>query len=501
MIEKSRIESVARSYAITLGGTFLSALVLMVLVELLKQSIFQSLTLWESHFITIVVVALMSTAGAYIVFSSRESFYQKYLEEAQEHKGAEERLQLLAHTLRCITESVSITDMDDTIVFVNDAFTRIYGYTREEILGKPINLLRSSRNDSGRIRNILPATMAGGWNGELWNVRKDGTEFPAYLSTSIVRNDRDEPIALVGVAADITERKRVENAVIESEERYRRLVELSPEAVVVHSDRRFVYVNPAAVKMFGARMPEELIGKEIFDFVDRNYRAIVQERIDQITGTGTGVPLIEERFLRLDGTPFDVEVAAIPFTYKNIPSVQVVIRDISERKRTEAALRESEQRYRFLAENANDVIWMMNAGGKFTYVSPSVEKLRGFTPEEVLHQSLEEVLTPASLQLVKGFLEEASRRIALGERGFPPSVVEIEQPRKDGSTVWTEVLVNILFDEKGQFDCFLGVSRNISERKRAEQALLESEERFRNLAQNTQDVFWMVSPDYSKIIY
>jgi PAS domain S-box-containing protein len=126
--------------------------------------------------------------------------------------AAEPSLKLAIQALRSISESVSITDMEDCVLFVNAAFCRTYGFREEELLGKSIDLIRSPNNPLAVVDAILPATLAGGWQGEILNRRKDGSEFPIALSTSIVRDEEGEPIALIGVASDISERKKEEKA-------------------------------------------------------------------------------------------------------------------------------------------------------------------------------------------------------------------------------------------------------------------------------------------------
>ena len=127
-----------------------------------------------------------------------------------ETKAANQRLDLAAHALRDITESVSITDMEDIVLFVNEAFCRTYGFQEEELLGKPIDIIRSPNNPPEVGQAILPATLQGGWQGEILNLRKDGSEFSVALSTSVVRTDEGQPMALIGVATDITMRKKEE---------------------------------------------------------------------------------------------------------------------------------------------------------------------------------------------------------------------------------------------------------------------------------------------------
>lgn len=131
---------------------------------------------------------------------------------------------------------------------------------------------------------------------------------------------------------------KLKEEIEESETRYRHLVELSPDAVAVHSEGKIVFVNPAAVKLMGATKPEDLIGKPAIDMVHPDYRDMVRQRIGQQLATNQPVPLIEEKFVRLDGSAIDVEVVAVPLTFRGKPAVQVIARNITERKRMEEQL-------------------------------------------------------------------------------------------------------------------------------------------------------------------
>ncbi len=139
-----------------------------------------------------------------------EEVFLAIVRDIGERKRAERQIRMLAHSLKSIGECVRITGRDDRILFVNEAFLKTYGYTEEELIGQPIPILRSPRAANPREEEILGATLAGGWRGELINRRKNGSEFPVFLSTSVVRDDAGSPIVLVGVATDLTERKRLE---------------------------------------------------------------------------------------------------------------------------------------------------------------------------------------------------------------------------------------------------------------------------------------------------
>lgn len=174
-----------------------------------------------------------------------------------ERKLAENQLKLLAHSIKSISEGISITDEKDIIIFVNEAFLKTYGYTEKELIGKHISIVQPEDPKSIKnVENILPGTLQGGWKGEVINRRKDGSEFPIYLSTSVIQDENNEPIALIGVATDITEKK-------ESEDKLRKLseaVEQSPVSIFITDQNGIIeYVNPKSSQITGYTY-EELVG-------------------------------------------------------------------------------------------------------------------------------------------------------------------------------------------------------------------------------------------------
>jgi diguanylate cyclase (GGDEF)-like protein/PAS domain S-box-containing protein len=160
------------------------------------------------------------------------------------------------------------------------------------------------------------------------------------------------------------------------------------------------------------------------------------------------------------------------------------------------ALRESETRYRLLAENATDIIWTMDMNLRLTYESPSVARIRGYTPEEAMAQTMEETLTPASLELASKVLVEELAPEAMPTKAHSRSrTLELEHTCKDGSTVWLEVTTTFLRDEDGRAVGLLGASRDISERKRAERGLAESRQILENVTRGITEGILLLSKD------
>jgi len=181
------------------------------------------------------------------------------IEDITERRRVEEalragsaRVHLLAHALQGSDECISITDTEDHLLYVNQAFLRTYEYREDEVIGQHISMFRSARTPEDVQHQILPATLEGGWQGELWNRTKAGREFPIWLMTSAVFNDAGQRIALVGIARDVTERKEAEKALRESETRYRRLVDAVPGVLYAYSDTRAgIYYSPQVELMLG----------------------------------------------------------------------------------------------------------------------------------------------------------------------------------------------------------------------------------------------------------
>ncbi|RLC96579.1 MAG: hypothetical protein DRI40_02730 [Chloroflexi bacterium] len=267
------------------------------------------------------------------------------------------------------------------------------------------------------------------------------------------------------------------------------LFELAAAACyLIDPEGNFVDGNKAAEALIGYRK-EELVGSKLFDMP-----FLAPEQIPKAAGllarNGERQPSGPNELVlnRKDGSQVSVELHTYPVTIDGRDLILSVVRDITKRKQAEQALQESEQRYRLLAENVTDVIFTTDISLSITYVSPSVERLLGYTVDEASELTLRELLTPESYAIaVKEF---GATLDAEGEGlrdRFRPRTRELEFNHKNGSTVWVEVTVSFLRGTNGGPAEILGVARDITDRKRTEQALRESEENFRALAENAVD--------------
>ncbi len=277
----------------------------------------------------------------------------------------------------------------------------------------------------------------------------------------------------VGTVQDITDRKLAQAALHESEQRYRTLLEWTPEAVAVHRDGLVIYVNPAAVTMMGATSSHDLIGRPIIHSVHPDYRDLVLARVKQAGTQGLATPLIEEKFIKLDGTPIDVEVQTTPIIYDGKAAIHVAMRDISERKRADAALLEGEKRYRDAAEAAGGYIWEMGLDFRYTFVSERAETLLGFASDELIGHRPAEFMPSGEVNTVNDWFE--NNPIGDGSiRGLEHRIVT-----KSGAIFWAQVSRIPLLDNIGAIAGYRGTTFDITARKQAEAAHTELESQLR----------------------
>jgi PAS domain S-box-containing protein len=275
--------------------------------------------------------------------------------------------------------------------------------------------------------------------------------------------------------ARLAERHRMESALKESEERYRRLVELSPDAIVVHQEGRFQYLNPAALNLWGAARPEDLIGRSILQVVHPDYRNHVTERIDYIQRFHKPTPLVEQKCLRLDGTEVDVEVTGLPFTFDGKAAVLSVIRDVTEKKQAREALRKAEKRLRTVVGSASLILFATDKNGIFTLSEGEGLKSLSLAPGELVGKSVFEAYadTPQVCENIRRALkgESFTSSVTIGELVF-------------------DVRYSPLTDEHENVLGVIGVATDITDNRRAEASIRESEERYRELFENANDIIY-----------
>jgi len=383
---------------------------------------------------------------------------------AIERAQTQAQLRASEQRYRSLFESVPIglyrSTPEGRIVDANDALVQMLGYpSREKLLETPAQALFCDPADRQRWQAEMDAKDVVSYFVTQLK-RYDGTPIWVVDRARAVRDPQGTILYYDGSLVDITEQRRSEEALRASEARYRALVESSPDGIGIHQDGRVVFINPAGARLLGAQGPDELVGKSVMDLLHPDYREVVRERIQRSLATGQPAPPLTEKFIRLDGTVIDIEVTAVPIIWEGRPAMQVVFRDITERKRMEEELKASEERYRDLFENANDGIYILDRAGRIVSFNRKAEEITGYTVEEVRGQSYTLFLPP-------GPERKKARRAFLKNMRGQPDKTELTIIRKDGREVILELSTRPIW-QGGQIVGIQGIARDITERKELE---------------------------------
>jgi diguanylate cyclase (GGDEF)-like protein/PAS domain S-box-containing protein len=257
------------------------------------------------------------------------------------------------------------------------------------------------------------------------------------------------------IAQDVTERRRAEQRIRESEERYRGLVELSPDAILLVSRLSIVFANPAAIRFLGAKSESEIIGRPVTDFVAESEQDSLNARV-HVAENGIPFSTIEQKLIRLDGRGVDSELAGSGFTFEGRPAVQLVARDLTERKATEA-------RFRLLFERNLAGVYRSNTAGRVIECNEACARIFGFdSPAEMMKESAVALYDdPADRAQVLTLLQ--------GEGSLQN--LELRMRRKDGSLLWVLENMNLVPGEPGQPEILEGTIIDITARKLAQEQL------------------------------
>ena len=305
------------------------------------------------------------------------------------------------------------------------------------------------------------------------------------------------------VKAEIVARRQAAPDLKDSEERYRSLVDISPDAIFIQSEGRIAFINPAGVKLFGATSSEELIGKPVLELMHPDFRGIVKERIRILKEERAEVPVLEEKYLRLDGSSVDVEVAAAPFIYLGKPGAQVIARDITERKKMENIFKKERDKAQLYLDIAGVMLVAIDADQKVTLINKKGCEILGYDDEtEVVGKNWFDNFVQ---EKIRTEVKTVFAKLITGDNCL---LEYYENPvlTKDGKEriiAWHNAMLR---DETGKITGTLSSGEDITERKQGETALCESEGKFRKLSQEFNallnaipDTLILLSPDMKVI--
>ncbi len=365
-------------------------------------------------------------------------------------------------------------DLKSNALFISQKWKEQLGYRDEELKSEFKSFADHLHpEDSEAVMQKVTSYL----NGELLTydlvfrmLHKDGGFRWIRARGEALRDSAGSAYRMAGSHTDITEQHMANQVLAASEARYRTLMENAPFPIIIArvSDGILRYFNQRAKDQLGFS-DETGIGMHASLLYQRS-----EERdgfIGRLRREGR-VSDQELHMLDMQGRPYVVLMSASIIEFENEPMIMASINDISERKDIENALRISEEKYRLLTENTSDVIWVFNLDKQcFTYISPSIKELRGYTVEEAMAQTLEESMTAESVKGIEAILSKNIPAFLEDPNSFQGKIVEIQQPCKNGSIIWVEVSTKIRYDAQGEIEV-VGVSRNIEERKRTDEQVL-----------------------------
>ena len=355
--------------------------------------------------------------------------------------------------LNTMKGSVLVADMNGTIRVVNRAAEALLGYRTNELLGAHIRkiLHRDQNLTTGQLLHSLGVLE----HAMVWRAA-DGSTIDVLAASSFLRSDDGDPVGVVYVASDYTERKRAEEAVRESEQRYRALFEMNPLPMWVYDLKtlRFVAVNDAAVRHYGYTRDEFLN----LTLADVRPPEDVPLMLAALSNLEARRGPHHYRHKKKDGTVFDVEVTSFEFVAAGRRARLAISQDITERKRADDQLRISEERYRQLFEGAHDLVYTHDLDGRITSMNSAGERITGYSHEELLGMPIQNLVVPEQLDYG---LEQMGKKL----RGEADSTFyELEIVAKDGHRVPLELSSRLVYRD-GKPAGVQGIGRDMTDRK------------------------------------
>jgi PAS domain S-box-containing protein len=379
------------------------------------------------------------------------------IRDITERLKAEEHIRKLSSAVEQSIDGIALLDLDSKLLYVNEAFARMHDYTPAEMIGMPVTKLHDKEQVDVLTVGKYQVRTRGCWEGEIWHIKKDNVPFPTYMSVTLLKNDEGKPTGVLAVAKDITELKKMEQSLRESQRWQRAILDTIPDmAWLKDKESKYIAANEALCKAFGIKF-EDFVGKTDLDISPKDlaerYRADDQEVIK--SGKRK---LIEEPWGRKQGERIWIETIKTPIynDQGQIIGTSGIARDVTDRKKLERALIESERRYRMLFNTTPVGVGLASLDGKVLAFNNALLNMTGYSEAEIRQINLKDTYV------------NPHKRAELLEKLRTNNLVqnfEVQLKRKDGTTYWASLTVS-KFDQAGQ-DVILAVSLDITEHKKA----------------------------------
>ncbi|UCG20460.1 MAG: PAS domain S-box protein [Deltaproteobacteria bacterium] len=370
------------------------------------------------------------------------------------------------------------------LVWVSHRMTEMLGYSVDELVGKSARIAYESEEEFDRVGRVKYQEINERGIGlvETRFKSKKGSVIDVLLCSSALDHG-DLSRGVIFTVRDITEQKRAEQALRESEEKYRKLVETSIDGIAIVQGTEVKFANQALLNMYGVSKAEEVVGHNFTEFVSHQHRDLLLQRgLDRESGKGAP-NRYEFKALRQDGTEFDAEISVNPISHQGKPARQAFLRDVTARKRGERYLRESEQKYRLLVENLPSIVYKGYKDWSVDFVDEKIEALTGYSMKEFNSRKMK-----WSDLIVKEDLAGVRESFIKALKNDKSYTREYRIKTKWAHILWIHERAMILCDQKGEIDYVSGVFFDVTEQKKAQEALRKREAELAEQSRHLEEV-------------
>ncbi|NIM52090.1 MAG: PAS domain S-box protein, partial [Gemmatimonadales bacterium] len=416
----------------------------------------------------------------------------QYQHRPVEFAQAGETLLSLERAVQQSVDGICVADMDGVVRFANPAWLRMHGYAEHglpAVVDQHIRIFHTDEQYAGDVVPFLERLKhADAHEGEVGHVCKDGRSFPAWMTASVLKDEQDTPLGFVGIARDITESKRAEQALRESEQRYQDLYDNAPDMYfTVSEDGTVLSANASGAKHLGYTR-EELIGGPVWVVVHPDDEPRIRQQVEGIFKGEGETEELRFRKVRKDGSVLWVHerVRVIPGREGSPRALQIVCRDITDHKQAEEALRASEERYRDLVEHSHGLIAIHDLDGTILATNPEAARSLGHEPPFGVGLNLVDILAPDVRSELPAYLQR------IRQEGWDEGVMRVVT-KSGEQRIWA--YRNVLRQEGEREPYVLAIALDITDLKRAEQSARQSELRYRTLVDHATYGIYRSSAD------
>jgi two-component system cell cycle sensor histidine kinase/response regulator CckA len=406
----------------------------------------------------------------------------------------EEKLQWPGEKNETIIENIRDgyfeVDLAGNFTFFNKSICEMHGYPREELMGMN-NRQYTDKANAKKSFDAFNNIYRTGISGSIFDyeiTRKDGTKRQVEVAASLKKDESGRPIGFYGIARDITERKKAEETIRQSEERYRTILDEMEEVYFeVDLAGNFTFLNDAVCRLL--KYPkEDLLGKSFRIHVHKDDIPILYDAFGKIYKTGMTIRDIRYKAVRSDGTIGFAEIAGLPLLNRQgeIIGFRGIGQEITRHMQMEENLWQSEEKYRNIIEDIQDGYFELDLSGSLTFFNESICKIHGYSREELMGMNHRQFADKENS--IKAY--EAFNKIY--NTGTSSNLFDYEIIRKDGTRRQVEISASLIKDSAGKPIGFRGTTRDVTERKKMEEMLRQSEERYRTILDETEDAYFEV---------